>query len=115
MRPDEHIPDRAPAIRRRISARQAASTNVRCGSNYTAAFVAAEIPHDLHAVSAGTRREMLECETPTGERTKRSVLETVGHVHDREASPSAQALLAACSGAMALHAAASPAPQAAGR
>ena len=34
---------------------------------HTAAYIAAEIPHDLHAVAAGTRREMLERETPTGE------------------------------------------------
>jgi hypothetical protein len=37
------------------------------GPWHTAAFVAAEIPHYLHAVAAGTGREMLERETPTGE------------------------------------------------
>src|SRR2546428_13929283 len=49
------------------------------GRWHTAAYVQAEISHDLHAVAASTRREMLERETLTGEGVRCQVVASNGH------------------------------------
>jgi hypothetical protein len=49
------------------------------GRRHTSSSIEAEIPHDPHAVAAGARREMLERETPTGERVWCQVPASSGH------------------------------------